>query len=121
MTVPPGSTITVHAGLAEQQRGTLSALLNALTTTVSFNSGSSIDLSSSWSAPGKRSDGSWLTTNDYATGVTLAAGQQLQITYTETLAHRVPEVVNPSGGGEPGQPAFNEAGPASFVCTVTAT
>ena len=91
-----------------------------MTTEVSLNGGLSVDVSSNWLSPIQRPDGSWSTTNDYASGVTLGAGWQLTIRYTETLAHRIPEVFNPAGGGTAGQPTLNLPGSSVFTCTVTA-
>ena len=115
---PAGSTIVIRQGLAEQTRGGLTALLNAQTTTVSLNGGTAVDLTDAWSAPVLLGSDDWLTTVEYPTGVTLAAGQSLTIAFTISLAHRVPEVLIPPLGGEPGKPAFNE-GTQTWACTVT--
>ena len=101
--VPAGSTINFHAGLAEQTLGILTAVLRAQATSVSWslNGGPSsavVDLSGSWTSPTQRPDGAWLSTNDYLPGLTHAAGDVLTITYSETLSHVVPEVFNPAGG-----------------------
>jgi hypothetical protein len=118
-TVPAGSEITIRQGAAEQTLGTLTAYLNAQTTTITVN-GTSVDVSDAWPDPEKRPTGDWVSFITYPTGITLQAGQSLSVVWVTTLAHIVPEVFNPAGGGESGQPAFNLK-PATFSCTVTAT
>jgi len=118
VTRPAGSTIVIRQGLAEQTRGGLTALLQAQTTTVSVNGGSPVDLSGDWAVPTTPSADGWLTTVEYPTGITLAAGQSLTVVFTITVAHVVPEVLLPQLGGEPGKPAFSE-GTQTWACTVT--
>jgi hypothetical protein len=114
-TVPAGSSVTVRQRIAETRRGVLLAWLTAQSTSLSVNGGPTLDLTGDWSSPGQQSDGSWLTTVDADTGVTLAAGQSLTFAFEITLAHPVPEVV---GGGQPGS---NPAGSQGvWTCTVTA-
>jgi hypothetical protein len=115
---PAGSTIVIRQGLAEDTRGGLTALLNAQATTISLNGGTAVDLTDKWSAPASTGDDGWLTTVEYPTGITLAAGQSLTFVFTVSLAHRVPEVRIPPLGGEPAKPEFNE-GTQTWACTVT--
>jgi len=84
------------------------------------NGGAPVDVSADYDGPTLRPDGSYSSFVSYPTGVTLAAGETATISVSFTLAHPLPEVFNPAGGGEAGQPAFNEPGTYSFTCTVIA-
>jgi hypothetical protein len=120
VTVAAGSTITIRQGAAEQTLGILMDLLNAQTSTITIN-GTSVDVSGSWSAPEgpEVRNWGWASRVVYPTGVTLAAGDSLVVTWTTTLAHAIPEVFNPGAGGPSGQPVFN-AESVTYTCTVTA-
>jgi hypothetical protein len=113
--VPASSTVTIRMGFAEQSRGILQSWLNAETTTLTLDGGS-VDVTGLFGAPEQRSDGSWVSTASYATGITLAAGQTLTFVVQTVLAHPVPEVLP----GSAGPPAFNPAGTQPpLACTVT--
>lgn len=120
LTVPAGSTITIRQGASEQTLGILTAYLRAQTTTISLN-GTTVDVSDNWSAPAQFSpQGGWVSFITYPTGITLASGDSLVVSWTTTLDHVLPEVFNPTAGGPSGQPAFNTTDPQTFTCTVTA-
>jgi hypothetical protein len=119
VTRPAGSTITVRQGFSEQERGILTAFLREQTATVSINGGPTVVLTDSWSAPAQSPLGDWVSFVEYPTGITLGAGDSLTIAFTLTLAHRLPEVLNPAGGFPAGQPVSNEPGTTTWTCTVT--
>jgi hypothetical protein len=119
VTRPAGSTITVRQGIAEQERGILTAFLREQSATVSINGGAPVDLSRSWSDPAQPPLGGWVSFVEYPTGITLGVGDSLTIAFSVTLAHGLPEVLNPAGGFGAGQPAFNEPGTTTWTCTVT--
>jgi hypothetical protein len=116
--VPTGSTITIHQGVAEQTLGILVDYLSAQTTTITVN-GTTVDVSNAWPAPQQRPDGAWVSFINYPTGITLGAGESLSVVWTTSYSHVVPEVFNPAAGGPSGQPVFNSA-PVTWACTVTA-
>jgi hypothetical protein len=120
LTVDAGSTITIRQGVAEQTFGILRAYLNAQTTTITVN-GTTVDVSGEFGAPEGPSVGKWGWTSwvNHPTGITLAAGESMNVVWTTTLAHPVPEVFNPAAGGQPGQPVSNH-GTVTYSCTVTA-
>src|SRR5438477_3127667 len=72
VTRPAGSTIIIGQALGEQTLGIMNNLLSAETTIVSVNDGRMFDVSNQWSTPVQQPDGSWLTTLNVPTGVTLA-------------------------------------------------
>jgi len=121
-TVPAGSTVTVRSGEGEVNRGNLVSFLNAQTTTVSVNGGSSVDYSASYTAPEQRADGAWISVFDAPTGVTLAnPGDTMRFILQVTLSRPLAEVTNGFPGYEPGKPIISAAGIYEFVdCTVTA-
>ena len=121
ITVPAGSEpITIRSGVSEQTLGILKAYLNAQKTTIS-TSGATTDVSNAWSDPVDNGPGQgWSSRVTYPTGISLESpGDALVVVWTTTLAHPVPEVFNPAGGGPGGKPVFNDA-PVTYTCTVTA-
>jgi hypothetical protein len=121
-TVPAGSTIVIHQRIGEQTLGILQSFLGAETTITSVNDAEMSDVSSHWGAPFQE-DGIYWTDIDVPVGVTLAQpGDQMRYTFALLTSSKVPEIFNPAGGGQAGQPVFNGPG-LSFggTCTVTAT
>jgi hypothetical protein len=122
VTRPAGSTIVIRQSIGEQTLGILNNFLQAQTTTVSVNDNQMFDVSNQWGPP-FLSGGFWFTFIEVPTGVTLAQpGDQVRFTFALLLSAQVPEIFNPAGNGEPGQPLRNGPG-LSFggTCTVTAT
>jgi hypothetical protein len=121
-TVPAGSTIVIHQRIGEQTLGILRNFLNAQTTITSVNDAQMSDVSSNWGAPFTL-NGVSFTDIDVPSGVTLSqAGDQMRFTFALLLSTKVPEILNPAAGGQPGQPTFNGPG-LNFggTCTVTAS
>ena len=126
--VKAGRPITIHAAEGQQTLGILASFLNAQTTTVSWsrNGGgfiSPINLAALWVPPSLDPlSGSWVSTNDYQTGITLGVGETLSVTYSNNLSHILPEVYNPAspdGEGVAGQPAFRGPDTPAYTCTYT--
>jgi hypothetical protein len=121
-TVPAGSTIVIRQAIGEQTLGILQNFLQAQMTIASASDGQMFGLGGSWSAP-VQSGGFWFTSVEAPTGVTLAQpGDSMRFTFALVLATKVPEIFNPSAGGEAGQPLPNGPGLVfGGTCTVTAT
>jgi hypothetical protein len=122
VTVPAGSTIVIHQRIGEQTLGIMQNFLNAQTTTTSVNDGQMSDVSSNWGAPFDLNGFSFADV-DVPSSVTLSqAGDQMRFTFALLLSTKVPEILNPAVGGQPGQPTYNGPG-LNFggTCTVTAT
>jgi len=118
VTVPAGSTVVIVQGFSEQTLGILTAWLNDQTTTLSVNTGATVDLTGGWSSPVQAPDGSWVSFVSYPTGITLAAGDSMTVAFTISVTHVLPEVFNPAADGPAGKPVLN-AGSTTFSCTVT--
>ncbi len=123
LTRPAGSTIVIHSGQFESNRGNLQSFLNAQTTTLTVNGGPAIDRSDSYGAPAQQSDGTWVSLQDYPTGITLVnPGDTMTFTLAISYSRPFTEAVYGFDGYEPGAVIHNPAGLAFFVnCTVTAT
>lgn len=121
-TVPAGSTVVIHQRIGEQTLGIMRNFLNAQTTITSVNDAPMSDVSNRWGAPFQLGGFSFADV-DVPSGVTLAQpGDQMRFTFALLLSTKVPEILNPAVGGEPGQPTFNGPG-LNFggTCTVAAS
>jgi hypothetical protein len=90
-TVPAGSRVVLALGWASKNRGLVQNFLQAQTTTISIDGGAVIDLSDSYRAIETFPDGGFGTRIRHDTGVTLSAGESLQVDGTLAVSHVVPE------------------------------
>src|SRR5918994_888162 len=93
-TVPAGSRVVLGLGWAAKNQGLMKNYLQAQTTTISLDGGAAIDLSDSYSAIEHRLDqGDFISRVRYDTGVTLAAGDSLQVEGRVAVSNVVPDAV----------------------------
>jgi hypothetical protein len=119
---PAGSTIVIRNGYQTKNYGLLNVWLGAQTTTLSVNGGAPVDVSNLYGAPTQLSNGLWLASETYPTGVTLAnPGDTLTFRITISVSHRIADVTNGIEGYDPGKPLFGGPGVIwDATCTVTA-
>jgi hypothetical protein len=121
-TVPAGSQIVLVFGWKAKNHGLVQAFINAQTTTISLNNGTPINVSGSYSAieplpPGVEPLGGSISRVRYDTGVTLSAGESLQVDGTVVVSHRVIDLFEE----DTNRPVFFEPGDQqSFSCLITA-
>jgi hypothetical protein len=108
---PAGSTIVVRNGYQTKNYGLLGVFLAAQTTTLPVNGGAPVDVSNLYGAPTQLSDGLWLASETYQTGVMLVnPGDTVTFRITMSVSHQITDVTNGIDGYEPGRPLFG--GPA---------
>ena len=95
--VPAGSRVVLVLGWAAKNRGPVQNFLQAQTTTISIDGGARVDLSDSYSAIEPLPDGGFATRIRYdigvtRSGVTLSAGESLQVDGRLAVSHVVPTV-----------------------------
>ena len=93
--VPAGSRVVLVLGWAAKNRGLVQNFLQAQTTTISIDGGAAVDLSDSYGAIEPLPDGGFATRIRYdigvtRSGVTLSAGESLQVDGTLAVSHVVP-------------------------------
>jgi hypothetical protein len=109
VTRPAGTEIVVRQGWATATAGQSRQFINAQSTTISVNSGPTVDLSRDWTTPRQVSDGTWRTDVFYPTGIVLGPGQSLTFHFLNTVNHRIFD-------------GFSYGGPGTLIdstCTVT--
>jgi hypothetical protein len=122
-TVPAGSRIVLRFGWAAKNKGLVQAFLNAQTTTISLNGAAPIDVSDSYSAIEKITAGGFLEGGsvsrvNYDTGVTLSAGESLQVDRTLAVSHTVIDLFDETTH----KPVFFQPGdPDTLSCRITAS
>jgi hypothetical protein len=87
--VPAGSRIVLLFGWWTKNRGLVKAFLQAQTTTISLNGAAPIDLSDSYSAIEEHPVEGFASRVRHDTGVTLSAGESLQVDGTMVVSHTV--------------------------------
>jgi hypothetical protein len=119
---PAGSTIVVRNGYQTKNYGLLGVFLAAQTTTLPVNGGAPVDVSNLYGAPTQLSDGLWLASETYQTGVMLVnPGDTVTFRITMSVSHQITDVTNGIDGYEPGRPLFGGPGVIwDASCTVTA-
>jgi hypothetical protein len=90
--VPAGSRVVLGVGWAAKNRGLVQDFLQAQTTKISID-GATIDLSDSYSALERLPDGGFVSRIRHDTGVTLSAGESLQVEGELSVSHVVPDAV----------------------------
>ena len=111
VTRPAGTEIVVRQGWATATDNQNRQFINAQRTTISVNSGPTIDASGDWTAPRRLSDGTWQTDVFYPTGIVLGPGESLTFHFVISVRHRLFD-------------GFSNFGPGTVVdstCTVTGT
>jgi len=119
-TVPAGSRIVLLFGWAAKNKGLVQAFLNAQTTTISLNGGAPIDISGKYSPIEKVAfPEGWFGSNlRHDTGVTLSAGQSLQVDATVAVSNPVIDVFDEATH----KPVlFKPEDPRSDGCRITAS
>lgn len=92
-TVPAGSRVVLALGWVAKNRGLVQNFLQAQTTTIAIDGGATIDLGDAYSAIEPRPDGDFATRILHDTGVTLSAGESLQLDGVLAVSHVVPDGV----------------------------
>jgi len=87
-TVPAGSKVVLMLGWVAKNQGLVKNFLQAQTTTISLNGAAPIDISDSYGPIEPHSEG-FVSRIRYDTGVTLAAGESLQVDGTQEVSHVV--------------------------------
>jgi hypothetical protein len=117
-TVPAGSRIVLRFGWAQKNRGQVQAFLNAQTTTISLNGAAPIDVSDSYSPIEEHPDGGFVSRVRHDTGVTLSAGESLQVDVTTAVSHKVIDFFDETTH----KPVFFQPGhPDTLSCRITAS
>jgi len=122
-TVPAGSRIVLRFGWAQKNRGQVQAFLNAQTSTISLNGAAPIDVSDSYSPieelpDGGFLDGGFVSRVRHDTGVTLSAGESLQVDVTVAVSHTVIDFFDETTH----KPVFFQPGdPFTLSCRITAS
>jgi hypothetical protein len=118
-TVPSGTPITIDGiGFAEGTHGLTKQFLIKQQTTLTI--GNTVDnLSNQWSDPVDTDQGFWLTQlPDTPTGISLASGQSIVVTWDIESVHPLLVAYPPVGpSGDNGPYLITEDGPASCLIT----
>jgi hypothetical protein len=117
-TVPAGARIVVEQGWRTKNQGLMKSFLKAQTTTISINGGAPVDISNSYSAIEPTDIGGFETLARFDTGVTLSAGESLQVDSVLTVSHVVPEGVLDE---EHRQMMSRPGEPQTLHCRITAS
>ena len=88
-TVPAGSRVVLIVGWAAKNRGLVQNFLQAQTTTITIDGAAPVDLSDSYGAIEARPDGDFVSRIRHDTGVTLSAGESLQVDGLLAVSHPV--------------------------------
>jgi hypothetical protein len=118
-TVPAGSRVVLALGWASKNRGLVQNFLQAQTTTISIDGAAPVDISDSYSAIGPFPDGGFATRIRHDTGVTLSAGESLQVDGMLAVSHVVPDGVIDETTNR--QAFFRPEEPLSIHCRITAS
>jgi hypothetical protein len=93
--------------------------LQAQTTTISIDGGAAVDISDSYSAIEPHSDEGFASFIRHDTGVTLAAGESLQVDGMVAVSRVVPDGLLDEATHRPG--LFRPEEPLSIHCRITAS
>jgi hypothetical protein len=118
-TVPAGSRVVLALGWAATNRGLVQNFLNAQTTTIALNSAAPVDISDSYGPIESLPDGGFGARIRRDTGLTLAAGESLQVDGTLAVSHVVPDGVKDETTQR--QMFFRPEEPLAFHCRITAS
>jgi hypothetical protein len=119
-TVPVGSRVVLHIGWGAKNQGLVKNYLQAQTTTISLDGAGPIDLSDSYSAIEARPDqGDFVSRIRYDTGVTLSAGESLQVNGMVAVSNVVPDAMLDEITHRP--ILFRSEQPLTINCRITAS
>jgi hypothetical protein len=119
-TVPAGSRVVLTLGWGAKNRGLMKDFLQAQTTTISINGGAPVDISDSYGPIEPGPEDGFVSRIHHDSGVTLAAGESLQVDAMLAVSHAVPDpgVIDESTH----RPAlFRPQEPLAFHCRITAS
>ena len=119
-TVPAGSRVVLALGWGARNRGLMKNFLQAQTTTISINGANSLNISNAYSPIEQSSDGSFFVSRiHHVTGVTLSAGESLQVDGMLAVSHVVPDGVIDEVTHRP--VLFRPEEPLPIHCRITAS
>jgi len=117
-TVPAGSRVVFMLGWGAKNRGLMKNFIQAQTTTISINGGATVDLSDSY-GPIEPDDGFFASHIHHDSGVTLSAGESLQVDGMVAVSNVVPDGVIDEITHRP--VLFRPQEPLTFHCRITAS
>ncbi len=117
-TVPAGSRVVLALGWGAKNRGLMKSFLQAQKTTISIDGGAPIDLSDSY-GPIEDNEGGFASRIHHDSGVTLSAGESIQVDGTLAVSHVVPDGVIDEVTHRP--VLFRPQNPLAIHCRITAT
>jgi hypothetical protein len=117
--VPAGSRVVLALGWVAKNRGLVQNFLNAQTTTIGLNGAAPVDISDSYGAIEPHPDGAFGSRIRRDTGVTLAAGESLQVDGVLAVSHVVPDGVKDETTNR--QMFFRPEEPLAIHCRITAS
>ncbi len=117
-TVGAGLQINLTATWTAKTRGLTNSFLDAVTTFASVNSTPVANANSYFSAPTGDNTNGWLTRWTYPTGITLAAGQTMTVSFDWVLAYAITDGFKNDNKQSHIGPGSVFGGPLS--CTITA-
>jgi hypothetical protein len=119
-TVPAGSRVVLALGWGAKNQGLVKQFLQAQTTTISLNGAAPVDLSDSYSAIEPRPDEEdFVSGVRHDTGVTLSAGESLQVDGMVVVSHVVASGLLDEFTHRP--VLFRPEGPLTIRCRITAS
>jgi hypothetical protein len=118
-TVPAGSRVVLALGWVATNRGLVQNFLQAQTTTISIDGAAPVDISDSYSAIEPFPDGGFASRIRHDTGVTLSAGESLQVDGMLAVSHVVPDGAVDETTHRP--VFFRPGEPLSIHCRITAS
>jgi hypothetical protein len=117
-TRPANTELVARTGWAAKTRGLVRDFLEAQATTLTIDGGAPVDASSLYEEPAPRDTGDWAAFPSVPTGIVLAPGESVTLSFTITVSHRLTDG-EVFANGEGGKPQFLDAGPFGYSCTVT--
>jgi hypothetical protein len=117
--VPAGSRVVLALGWVAKNRGLVQNFLNAQTTTIALNGAAPVDISDSYGAIEPHPDEGFGSRIRRDTGVTLAAGESLQVDGVLAVSHVVPDGVKDETTNR--QMFFRPEEPLAIHCRITAS
>jgi hypothetical protein len=118
ITVPAGARIVIVQGWRSKNKGLVQSFLRGQTTTISIDGGAPVDLSNSYSSIHQTDVGGFETLLRFDTGVSLSAGESVQVDSALTLSHVVPEGLLDETTH---RQMFNSPGEHTMHCRITAS
>jgi hypothetical protein len=122
ISVPAGARIVVAVGWAAKNRGLVQNFLQAQTTTLRFDGGDPVDVSDSYGAieEVQLDGGAFAARLLFDTGVTLSAGQSLEVDDELTFSHAVVDGLQMTDENTHRPHIFRPEEPLTLHCRITA-